>query len=134
MFLNFVTSQEIYKNLLQLEVHCSIIIWLTHRSLGFSGKDPKAIFADIIESRHREESFYGWRQVRGKREVRRAEGKDLLPTYATGTDKDSYQWRTNINAVNIGEASEPVKRYLTSAERYFYSQDWFGSEKRKNPA
>ncbi len=60
--------------------------------------------------------------------------KILLPTYATGTDKDSYQWRTNINVVNIGEGSEPVTKYLTTAERYFYSQEWFGSEKRKNPA
>jgi hypothetical protein len=60
--------------------------------------------------------------------------KILLPTYAEGTDQDSYQWRKNINFVNIGEASSPVKKYLTTAERYFYSKDWFGSEKRKNPA
>jgi len=60
--------------------------------------------------------------------------KILLPTYAEGTDQDRYQWRTNINAVNIGEAASPVKRYLTTAERYFYSKEWFGSEKRKNPA
>lgn len=25
-------------------------------------------------------------------------------------------------------------RYLKSGERYFYDSDWFGSEKRKNPA
>ena len=25
-------------------------------------------------------------------------------------------------------------KYLQTAQRYFYSQDWFGSEKRKNPA
>ena len=60
--------------------------------------------------------------------------KILLPTYATGTDQDSCPWRKNINAVNVGEAKEPVKRYLTSAERYFYSTEWFGSEKRKYPA
>jgi hypothetical protein len=60
--------------------------------------------------------------------------KILLPTYAEGTDQDRYQWRTNINTVNIGEESNPIKKYLTTAERYFYSNDWFGSEKRKNPA
>ncbi len=60
--------------------------------------------------------------------------KILMPTYAEGTDQDSYQWRNNINSVNIGEAASPVKKYLTTAERYFYSKDWFGSEKRKNPA
>jgi hypothetical protein len=60
--------------------------------------------------------------------------KILLPTYAASPDEDNYQWRKNITAVNIGEDSKPVKRYLTSAERYFYSKEWFGSEKRKNPA
>ncbi|MDQ7782985.1 MAG: hypothetical protein RDU20_08910 [Desulfomonilaceae bacterium] len=60
--------------------------------------------------------------------------KILVPEYAEGTDADRYQWRVNVNAVNVGEESNPVKRYLTTAERYFYSKDWFGSEKRKNPA
>jgi hypothetical protein len=60
--------------------------------------------------------------------------KILLPTYAAGTDEDRYQWRKNINVVNIGEGSNPVKKYLTTAERYWYSKEWFGSEKRKNPA
>jgi hypothetical protein len=37
------------------------------------------------------------------------------------------------------ESGEPRGRdeqlkYLKSAERYWYSSDWFGSEKRKNPA
>ncbi len=58
----------------------------------------------------------------------------LMPTYAAGTDEDRYQWRTNISAVNVGGESNPVMKYLKSAERYFYSTDWFGSEKRKNPA
>ncbi|MBI4963581.1 MAG: hypothetical protein HY913_09920 [Desulfomonile tiedjei] len=60
--------------------------------------------------------------------------KILLPTYAQGTDQDSYQWRKNIEYVNVGEEAKPIKKYLTTAERYFYSNDWFGSEKRKNPA
>ena len=60
--------------------------------------------------------------------------KILLPEYAKGTDDDRYQWRNNITAVNIGEGSKPVEKYLTTAERYFCSKDWFGSEKRKNPA
>jgi hypothetical protein len=60
--------------------------------------------------------------------------KILMPNYAEGTDQDSYHWRKNIDSVNIGEASSPVRRYLTTAERYFYSKEGFGSEKRKNPA
>jgi hypothetical protein len=60
--------------------------------------------------------------------------KILVPTYIAGTDEDSYQWRTNISMVNVGEEATPVMKYLKTAERYFYSTDWFGSEKRKNPA
>jgi hypothetical protein len=72
-------------------------------------------------------------------ERERADGqkvKILIPTYAKGSDQDRYQWRTNIASVNVGSDTDPVKRYLVNAERYFYQRpaDWFGSEKRKNPA
>ena len=60
--------------------------------------------------------------------------KILMPEYVDGTDEDSTQWRANISEVNIGEEAKPVQKYLTTAERYFYSTDWFGSEKRKTPA
>jgi len=60
--------------------------------------------------------------------------KILMPTYAEGADEDRYQWRKNIDYVNIGEEAKPIMKYLKTAERYFYSNDWFGSEKRKNPA
>jgi hypothetical protein len=60
--------------------------------------------------------------------------KILVQEYAASPEEDRYQWRKNINFVNIGEESNPINRYLTTAERYFYSTDWFGSEKRKNPA
>ncbi|MGC8660439.1 MAG: hypothetical protein ACP5U1_15340 [Desulfomonilaceae bacterium] len=60
--------------------------------------------------------------------------KILMPEYIAGSDEDRYQWRKNITFVNMDQASDPIKKYLTTAERYFYSKDWFGSEKRKNPA
>lgn len=60
--------------------------------------------------------------------------KILMPQYAEASDQDRYEWRKNITAVNVGENANPVNRYLTTAERYFCSSDWFGSEKRKNPA
>jgi hypothetical protein len=60
--------------------------------------------------------------------------KILMPEYAPTVEEDNYPWRKNINSVNIGEQADPVKKYLTTAERYFYSTEWFGSEKRKNPA
>jgi hypothetical protein len=33
----------------------------------------------------------------------------------------------------LGSRNETLK-YLQTGQRYFYSQDWFGSEKRKKPA
>jgi hypothetical protein len=60
--------------------------------------------------------------------------KILLPEYAPAKDEDQYQWRSNINLINFGEGDAPTKRYLSTAERYFYTKEWFGSEKRKNPA
>ncbi len=43
-------------------------------------------------------------------------------------DVELGRWRQKL-------ASRDEKlRYLQTAERYYYSKDWFGSEKRKNPA
>ena len=39
-----------------------------------------------------------------------------------------YHWREKINN------REEMLKYLKTADRYWYSDDWFGSEKRKNPA
>ncbi len=62
--------------------------------------------------------------------------KILLPTYGPSPEEDRQSWRNNIKSVNIGDESHPVKRYLVAAERYFVTKpsEWFGSEKRKNPA
>ena len=38
------------------------------------------------------------------------------------------KWRQKL-----GTREERLK-YLQSGERYWYGEDWFGSEKRKNPA
>ncbi len=61
--------------------------------------------------------------------------KILMSKYGPSPSEDSYQWRINIEAVNIGEEANPLKAYLSTAERYFQSPstDWFGSERRKNP-
>jgi len=60
--------------------------------------------------------------------------KILVPDYSEVPEYDRYQWRTHIDLVNMGEETNPIDKYLKTAERYFYSKDWFGSEKRKNPA
>jgi hypothetical protein len=38
------------------------------------------------------------------------------------------RWRQKL------EDREEKLRYLESGERYWYGKDWYGSEKRKNPA
>jgi len=38
------------------------------------------------------------------------------------------RWRQKMGS------REEKLRYLETGERYWYSDDWFGSEKRKNPA
>ncbi len=60
---------------------------------------------------------------RGKVEV-------LGATYDKGKpeDKDMGKWRQKLRG-----RTEQL-RYLESGERYWYSKEWYGSEKRKNPA
>jgi len=67
-------------------------------------------------------------------EERNAPGRDkvevLGATYDKGKpeDKDMGKWRQKLR-----NRAEQL-RYLESGERYWYSQEWYGSEKRKNPA
>jgi hypothetical protein len=42
--------------------------------------------------------------------------------------EDAGRWRQKL-----GSRDDKLK-YLETGERYWYSKDWFGSEKRKNPA
>ncbi|MBN1862295.1 MAG: hypothetical protein JW790_01450 [Dehalococcoidales bacterium] len=54
----------------------------------------------------------------------------LGATYEAGKPdgEDDGRWRHKL-------ASRDEKlRYLRSGERYWYGKDWYGSEKRKNPA
>ena len=54
----------------------------------------------------------------------------LSETYDDGlpVGEDAGKWRQKL------ESREEKLNYLRSGERYWYSDDWFGSEKRKNPA
>jgi hypothetical protein len=67
-------------------------------------------------------------------EKKKAPGRDkvevLGATFEEGKPegKEMGKWRQKI-------ASRTEKlRYLRTAERYWFSKDWFGSEKRKTPA
>ncbi len=42
--------------------------------------------------------------------------------------ESSGRWRHKL------EDRQQKLKYLQTAERYWFSSDWFGSEKRKNPA
>jgi hypothetical protein len=54
----------------------------------------------------------------------------LAETYTPGEPKGEAagQWRQKL------ENRDEKLKYLKNGERYWYSDDWFGSEKRKNPA
>lgn len=48
--------------------------------------------------------------------------------YEAGTPTEPLNWRSELTT-----RAEQLK-YLENGERYWFSKDWFGSEKRKNPA
>jgi hypothetical protein len=54
----------------------------------------------------------------------------LAETYEAGEPKgeNAGRWRQKL------ESRDEKLKYLKSGERYWYNNDWFGSEKRKNPA
>jgi hypothetical protein len=67
-------------------------------------------------------------------EKKKAPGRDevevLGSTFETGkpSGENMGKWSQKLTSRN-----EKIK-YLQTGQRYFYSQDWFGSEKRKTPA
>ena len=56
--------------------------------------------------------------------------KVLGATFEKGKPEgeDSGKWRQKL------ETREEKLKYLQSGERYWYSDDWYGSERRKTPA
>jgi hypothetical protein len=59
------------------------------------------------------------------------EGKEvkiLGPTYESGKPGESDNWRKKLRS------KDEMLGYLKTAERYWFSDDWYGSEKRQKPA
>jgi hypothetical protein len=58
------------------------------------------------------------------------EVKVLGATFEEGKPEgeEAGRWRQKL------QSREEKLRYLKNGERYWFSDDWFGSEKRKNPA
>jgi hypothetical protein len=54
--------------------------------------------------------------------------KVLGPTYDPGKPEGAANWKDKL------QSNEERMGYLKSALRYWYSGDWFGSEKRKQEA
>ena len=54
----------------------------------------------------------------------------LAETYEAGAPEGEEvgRWRQKL------ESRADKMKYLETGERYWYSSDWFGSEKRKTPA
>ncbi|MFC1988296.1 hypothetical protein ACFLVJ_00450 [Chloroflexota bacterium] len=64
----------------------------------------------------------------------KAPGRDAVEvlgeTFEEGTPEGTEvgKWRQKL------ESRQEKLKYLETGERYYYSQDWYGSEKRKTPA
>jgi len=69
-----------------------------------------------------------------KIEKKKAPGRDMVEvlgeTYEAGKPQGEGmgRWRQKL------ASREEKLKYLENGERYWYGKDWFGSEKRKNPA
>ena len=62
---------------------------------------------------------------------KRFDGEDVEvigPSYEDGKPEGPEDWRAKMR-----DRAEMLK-YLKTGERYWFSDEWFGSEKRKNPA
>ena len=53
--------------------------------------------------------------------------KVVGPEYEEGTPGSLIIWRGKI------QGRQEMLKYLQSGERYWFSKDWYGSEKRKDP-
>ena len=69
-------------------------------------------------------------EIEKKEAPGRKEVEVLGATFEEGKPEgeDLGKWRQKL------ESREKRLRYLEHGERYWYSEDWYGSEKRKQPA
>ena len=65
---------------------------------------------------------------------KKAPGRDSVEVLGATYDKGQPQgpeagfWRQKL------ESRDEKLKYLATGERYYYSDDWYGSERRKTPA
>jgi hypothetical protein len=72
----------------------------------------------------------GGEQVEMKKAPGRKEVEVLGATFEAGQPEGEEvgRWRQKLGS------REDKLKYLRNGERYWYSDDWYGSERRKNPA
>ena len=70
------------------------------------------------------------KQTEKKSAPSKGELEVLGPTFEKGKPEgeDAGKWRQKL------ESRQERLKYLENGERYWYGNDWFGSEKRKTPA
>ena len=70
------------------------------------------------------------KQTEKKSAPGRGEVEVLGATFEEGKPEgeDAGRWRQKL------ESREEKLKYLETGERYWYGEDWYGSERRKNPA
>jgi len=54
--------------------------------------------------------------------------KVVGPEYEEGMPQEPHRWRAKI------QGRQEMLKYLQTGERYWFSKEWYGSERRKNPA
>jgi len=54
--------------------------------------------------------------------------KVVGPEYDDGMPEQPHRWRAKI------QGRQEMLKYLQNGERYWFSKEWYGSEKRKTPA
>jgi hypothetical protein len=69
-------------------------------------------------------------KIEKKKSPGREEVEVLGATFEEGKPEGEElgRWRQKL------EGREEKLKYLKTGERYWFSEDWYGSEKRKNPA
>ena len=69
-------------------------------------------------------------QIEKKSAPGREEVEVLGATFEEGKPEgeETGRWRQKLGS------REEMLKYLENGERYWYGKEWFGSEKRKNPA
>ncbi|HEX30779.1 TPA: hypothetical protein ENG04_11940 [Candidatus Poribacteria bacterium] len=62
------------------------------------------------------------------KEIVREDPKMIGETFEPGKPTEPYDWRKKL------QSRDEILKYIQTGLRYWYSSDWYGSEKRKTPA